>query len=156
MTADGSVLAQIPGDRHRVQTRISEDDWISAADAQEEMFLELSVERARGWNAQLDGEPLAAATEGSTGAEQLPWMRRFHLPQDAAAEELTGSSLTVGHRSALQLPILVFVGTLLVLVVLIALPLPRSWRLLPIASREQLHAGSSRQGPLNPRAGDDP
>ncbi|WP_147105704.1 hypothetical protein [Nesterenkonia populi] len=152
VTADGDVQARLPAAQHRIDAELSEDDWTGEAEAGEELFLELSVERARGWHAELDGEQLRAATESSTGEEELPWLRRFHLPDGADAAELDGSQLTVMHRSAMQPPILLGVGLLLVLLILVALPLPRSWRIMPVASREQLETGQAESSaPETPR-----
>ncbi|MCT1607993.1 hypothetical protein M3B43_11845 [Nesterenkonia massiliensis] len=139
--AEGEFLALLPSHQQRIEVdlasiRTPEGEPLEF-DSDQEYFLEVAAERAGGWHASLDGESLRPATERSTGEEELPWMRRFHLPAD------TGE-LSAYHRSTFQYPVLIGVGLVLVLFLLIAMPLPRSWRIQPVIS------GAADQRARNP------
>lgn len=132
--AEGRIVALLPSEHHRVDTDLAEivDEGEPVEfDQDEEYFLELVAERAHGWQAEVDGEPLTAATEQTLDTDDVPWIRRFHLPVEALDGQQ--AELTVDHRSQFQLPILLGVGGLFTLFILIAMPLPRSWRLLEVS-----------------------
>ncbi|WP_022872294.1 hypothetical protein [Nesterenkonia alba] len=131
----------IDGEGNQLSTVASDDRRIHGTTLtlpEEAEFLELATERAGGWRGEFNGEQLRPTTESSTGDEELPWMRRFHLPQG----EHQGT-LEVSHRSDYQYPLLTAVGLMLLVLILIAVPLPRSWRILPVATTAQLEGRRS-------------
>ncbi|GAA1808019.1 hypothetical protein GCM10009771_07740 [Nesterenkonia flava] len=143
--AERNIVALLPSEDRRISTDLSRitDSNGDPLDVEpdQDYFLELASERAGGWHAELDGTPLRAATETSTGHQQMPWTRMFHLSGEHGvldAQDGLRGELTVEHRSTYQYPILFGVAAFLLLVALIAVPLPRSWRILPVASTAEL------------------
>lgn len=130
------IQALIPSSQHQIRADLTDitdaDGQPVALDPAETYFVEVASERARGWHATLNGESLSPVTaERFDGdAEEMSWMRQYILP----AEALEGSQaeLELHHRPTLQQPILWGIAAILVLFILIAVPLPRNWRLLEV------------------------
>lgn len=131
--ADGEVHALLPSRHHRVdadlQALTTSDGGALTFDESQEYFVEIASERAAGWRAELNGEPLRAVTPASQNLppEDLPWMRQFMLP--GSALETSSAELTLSHRSDLQYPILLGTAIVVLLFIIVAVPLPRSWRM---------------------------
>ncbi|MDZ5076960.1 hypothetical protein [Nesterenkonia sp. HG001] len=132
----GHTVALLPSQGRQVDVDLAElvDVAGESLVVDQDLVLRLATERASGWSAQLDGESLEPAPGGT-------WTQSFHVP----AELLTGQSagevsgvLTAEHSSPYRWPLLILVGGLLLLVVLIAVPLPRGARLLPVATDAEL------------------
>ncbi|GAB3192624.1 hypothetical protein [Nesterenkonia suensis] len=132
----GETVALLPA-----QGRSLEVDLTSLTDeageplvVEEDLLLRLATEAASGWAAQVEGvalEPVAADH----------WAQSFRLPAELIAEAGTGEAagvLTAEHSSPYRWPVMILVGGFLLLVTLIAVPLPRSARLLPVASEAEL------------------
>jgi hypothetical protein len=149
VTAEGEPVALLPSEHHRLSADLSAallpEGGALELDHETEYYVQIASERAAGWQAALDGESLRPVTAASLGAEQdeVSWSQQFHLPE-SFAEDPRGH-LELSHSSQFQYPILVFTGALLLIFVLIALPLPRSWRILPVVSDDRLT--SRREGP---------
>ncbi|MGJ9425530.1 glycosyltransferase family 2 protein [Nesterenkonia halotolerans] len=144
----GEVQALLPAMEHQLSVdlqAVSDDDGGLGLDPDGEYLLELATEDANGWQASWEGEALDAvpvledaAAEDTDGPGA--WTQRFELPAEAIAdqgENLQGD-LSAEHRSPYQLPILIILGAFLLLVVLIAIPLPRGSRILPVANTDEL------------------
>lgn len=147
--SQGEVQALLPSRSQSLDVDLeqvtAEDGAGLGLDPQGEYLLELSTEHASGWRASWDGETLesvpvltgasAQASEGSAA-----WMQRFELPAQAVTDQGEGlqGQLSVEHRSGYQLPVLVTLGVFLLLVALIAVPLPRGSRMLPVADTDEL------------------
>ena len=132
----GELIALLPSAEHQVHTDLSDltgaDGEPLTLEADRDYYVEIASERAQGWHADLNGESLAMVTAGGLGVhpDEMPWMRQYHLPADVLSQDQ--AELVLGHRSDLQYPILLGIAGLLVLFVLIAIPLPRSWRILEV------------------------
>ncbi|GAA1145327.1 hypothetical protein [Nesterenkonia lutea] len=145
----GEVQALLSAEEQKLSVDLEEvtaDDGAGLGlDPGGEYLLELATEAANGWQASWEGEALEAATvlaepteDGAAGS--AAWMQRFELPSEALSaqgESLQGQ-LSAEHRSLYQLPVLIALGAFLLLVMLIALPLPRGTRILPVANTDQL------------------
>lgn len=132
----GEIIALLPSSEHQVHTDLSavtgpEGEPLTV-DPDRNYYVEIASERAQGWHADLNGEPLRTVTSSSLDVEPeaVPWMRQYHLPAEALTQER--AELVLGHRSDFQYPILLGIAGVLVLFVLIAVPLPRSWRILEV------------------------
>ncbi|TLP76842.1 glycosyltransferase family 2 protein [Nesterenkonia sphaerica] len=142
VTAEGDPVALLPSDHHRISADLSAlatpDGEVLELDPETEYYVQIAAERAAGWAAALDGQPLRPVTASSLGpgTEEIPWTRQFHLPASFADDPQ--GQLELAHTPRLQYPILVSTGALLLIFVLIALPLPRSWRILPVVSDARL------------------
>lgn len=142
VTAEGEPVALLPSTYHRVGVDLAEvrepDGSALSLDPDTEYYVEISAERAAGWHATLDGEPLRTVTANSLDIEQedMDWIRQFHLPADFS--ENPQGQLAVHHSSQMQYPILITTAALLVIFLLLAVPLPRSWRVLPVESDAHL------------------
>lgn len=142
VTAEGEPVALLPSDYHRINLDLADvrapDGSALALDADSGYYVEIAAERAAGWHASLDGEQLRPVTANSLDIEpeEVDWIRQFHLPDDFAQDPQ--GHLTVSHSSQLQYPILITTGSLLLIFFLLALPLPRSWRILPVVSDARL------------------
>lgn len=154
----GEPVVLLPAQDRRVDVAL--EDLVDADGAGLDLesgqshYLELATERANGWRAHLDGEELDVVRDplpGESAETEEPevWMQRFELP-DTGWTQITDGQLTAEHRSPYHLPVLIAVGGLLLLVALIAVPLPRGLRLLPVVSDAELadqSGGSGRAGP---------
>lgn len=134
----GNTVALLPSHHHSVQADLGEITTSEGEplrlDPETAYFVEVATERARGWRGRIDDEVLVTVTADRLGAqeEQMPWMRQYFLPSEAADGDPAQISIT--HRSDFQYPILLGIAGLLVLFVLIAVPLPRSWRILEVSA----------------------
>lgn len=142
VTAEGEPVALLPSTYHRVGLELAEvqepDGSALSLDPEVEYYVEISAERAAGWHATLDGEQLRTVTANSLDIdpEEMDWIRQFHLPSSFA--ENPQGQLVIHHNSQMQYPILVTTGALLLIFLLLAVPLPRSWRVLPVESDAHL------------------
>ncbi|RJN32072.1 glycosyltransferase family 2 protein [Nesterenkonia natronophila] len=142
VTADGEPVALLPSEHHRLAADLSAvllpEGGALELDDGTEYHVQIASERAAGWQATLDGERLRPVTASSLGAEpeEVSWSQQFHLPE-SFAEDPRGH-LELSHSPQFQYPILVFTGALLLIFLLVALPLPRSWRILPVVSDDRL------------------
>lgn len=142
VTADGEPISLLPSEHHRIDVELSEiqepEGGALELSDETEYYVQIASERASGWQATLDGENLRPVTANSLGVapEEVGWIRQFHLP-DSFAQDPEGH-LTLSHSSQFQYPILISTGALLLIFLLIALPLPRSWRILPVVSDDRL------------------
>ncbi|WP_133726025.1 glycosyltransferase family 2 protein [Nesterenkonia aurantiaca] len=145
----GEVQALLPSRSHALDVDLeqvtAEDGAGLDLDPQTEYLLELSTEQARRWRASWDGqalEPAAVQTEasGQTSDGSASWMQRFELPAEALTDTGAGweGQLSAEHRSSYQLPVLITLSVFLLLVALIAVPLPRGSRMLPVADTDEL------------------
>lgn len=132
----GEMIALLPSSENQVHTDLStitgpEGEPLTV-DPERQYYLEIASERAQGWHAQLNGDPLRTVTAASLDVEPeaVPWMRQYHLPAEALTQDR--AELVLGHRSDFQYPVLLVIAGLLVLFALIAVPLPRSWRILEV------------------------
>lgn len=132
----GEVVSLVPSAHHRIHTDLGEitdsEGAPLALEADGPYYLEIASERARGWEATLNGEPLVTVTaeRRDVDPEDMPWMRQYYLPPEALSG--SGAELVLEHRPDFQYPILLGVAGLLVVFVLIAVPLPRSWRIMEV------------------------
>lgn len=145
----GQVQALLPSRAQMLDVdlgQVTADDGAGLGlDPQGEYLLELSTEHARGWRASWEGEALEPVAVETDSAEQesdgsAAWMQRFELPAQVMSDQgaaLQGQ-LDAEHRSVYQLPVLIVLGALLLLVALIAVPLPRGSRMLPVADTDEL------------------
>ena len=156
VNAEGAVQALLPSQDQQLDLELSEvtaDDGAGLGlNPNDTYFLELATEQANGWQASWEGEALDVASVQSGESTQSgqstesaddesgAWTQRFELPAEALDEQ--GNSfegqLSAEHRSVYQLPVLIALAALLLLVVLIAIPLPRSSRILPVADTDEL------------------
>ncbi|WP_261623318.1 glycosyltransferase family 2 protein [Nesterenkonia marinintestina] len=135
LDAEGATVALLPSDAGSVELDLADvsdgqgrtiDEIVAADDLVEPLVLQLSTASAAGWAAEVDGEDLRSDAGDSY------WAQRFVLPADLGEGELTAA-----HRSMLQLPLLIGVAGFLLLVVAMAVPLPRSLRMLPVVPGER-------------------
>lgn len=142
VTEDDEPVALLPSEHHQIAADLAEvrgpDGEPLDMDAETEYYVQVASERASGWHASLDGQDLRPVTANSLeiDPEEVGWIRQFHLPA-SFAEDPQGH-LELGHNSQFQYPILISTGALLLMFLLIALPLPRSWRILPVISDDRL------------------
>ncbi|NDK31009.1 glycosyltransferase family 2 protein [Nesterenkonia haasae] len=142
VAADGEQVALLPSEHHRIDVDLSAVQQPEGGDLEviqgTDYYVQIAAERASGWQASLDGERLRPVTADSLGVdpEDVGWIRQFHLPESFADDPQ--GNLTLSHSSQFQYPILISTGALLLIFLLIALPLPRSWRILPVVSDERL------------------
>ncbi|GFZ93522.1 hypothetical protein [Nesterenkonia alkaliphila] len=142
VTAEGDPVALLPSSHHRIDLDLSQLRDRSGEPLQLEpgtdYYVELATERAVGWDAELDGQSLRRVTPTSLQIEpeEMDWTRQFHLPESFA--EQPQGQLTLSHSSQLQYPILFLTGLLVLIFLLVAVPLPRSWRILPVIPDQQL------------------
>lgn len=138
--AEGSTRALLPSENRQVQMRLEDlvDSEGAPLGADEDLVLQLATEQASGWRAELNGSELEPVGDDS-------WAQTFQLSAeqlrsgdaadgggaDEAADEARGL-LTVEHSSVYQAPGFILVGAFLLLVALIAVPLPRGFRMLPV------------------------
>lgn len=134
---EGETVALLPSENHQVDLELSElrdsHGEPLEAEAGRNYYIQIASERATGWEAQLDGETLRRmpADENGDGTEE--WAQRFEV----AGERLTAEAeLSIAHQPIYRWPMVFGVGIFLVLVTLIAVPLPRSWRMLPVEVRQ--------------------
>ncbi|MCH8563812.1 hypothetical protein LTI14_11400 [Nesterenkonia sp. YGD6] len=145
----GEVQALLPSHAQALDVdleQVTADDGAGLGlDPQGEYLLELSTEHAKGWRASWDGQDLEsvavqtdAPAQSSDGS--AAWMQRFELPAEALTDQGAGlhGQLSADHRSGYQLPVLITLGVFLLLVALIAIPLPRGSRMLPVADTDEL------------------
>lgn len=136
--AEGTTLALLPADGGRVDVDLDTlaapagGEGLSAGAAAGDVHVQLATAPAAGWSAELDGEALESPA-GDSGEGPPQWGQQFRLPEG----ELSGE-LVVEHHSVWRAPALIAVAAVLVLVALIAVPLPRRVRLLPVATRGEL------------------
>ena len=147
--AEGTIQALLPSAERHVETSWQDirdgDGEQFTLEPGEQYFVELASESARGWNAELGGEELSsvgavsqdAAADGVEDSD-VPWMQRFEITADQVESAGQDADLTVSHRSPYQLPVLIAVGAFLLLVLLIAVPLPQGMRMKPVASADEL------------------
>ncbi|WP_150462706.1 glycosyltransferase family 2 protein [Nesterenkonia ebinurensis] len=146
VTEAGEPVALLPSSYHRIHLDLGQLQDRSGAvlelDPGTEYYVELAAERAVGWEAELDGQSLRRVTANSLDIEpeEMQWSRQFHLPSSFA--EQPEGQLRVSHSSQFQYPILISTGLLVLIFLLVALPLPRSWRILPLIPDQQLAAGT--------------
>ncbi|WP_202912050.1 hypothetical protein [Nesterenkonia muleiensis] len=145
VTEQGEPVALLPSAYHRISVDLGEvqepDGTPLVLDEDTEYYVEIAAERAAGWHVSLDEQQLRPVTANSLDIEpdEMAWIRQFHLPGDFA--ENPQGQLVLSHSSQLQYPILLTTGSLLLIFVLLALPLPRSWRILPVVSDSRLDGG---------------
>ncbi|WP_157075307.1 hypothetical protein [Nesterenkonia jeotgali] len=146
---EGELQALLPSGSQALDVDLeqvtAEDGAGLGLDPQGEYLVELSTEQASGWRASWDGQDLEAVpvTADATAPEAdapAAWTQRFQLPDQALTDQGAGlqGQLSAEHRSAYQLPVLITLGAFLLLVVLIAIPLPRGSRMLPVADTDEL------------------
>ncbi|MGJ9373666.1 hypothetical protein [Nesterenkonia sp. CF4.4] len=145
--AEGEVQALLPSRSQALDVdleQVTADDG-AGLDPQGDYLLELSTQHADGWRASWDGQDLESVpVEAEASAQEsdgtAAWMQRFELPAEALTAEGAGlrGELSADHRSAYQLPVLITLGVFLLLVALIAVPLPRGSRMLPVADTDEL------------------
>lgn len=140
LDAQGSTVALLPSDAGAVELDLAQAqdsqgrtlaEVAAEDDAAGPLVLQLSTAAAAGWRAELDGEELRVESVGEEEG-QTTWAQRFVLPED-----LDDGELRVGHRSVVQLPLLIAVAGFLLLMVAVAVPLPRSMRMLPVVPGER-------------------
>ncbi len=137
LDAEGQTVALLPSRNREVDADLSElrdagGEPLQLEDG-EDYYLQLASERARAWEAQLDGETLRRMPADETGDGEEQWAQRFEV----SGETLNaGGQLSVEHQPGYRWPMVAGVGLFLVLVALIAVPLPRSWRMLPVEVRD--------------------
>lgn len=140
LDADGSTVALLPSDAGAVEVDLAEvvdvegrtvEEIVAEDEVTRPLVLQLSTASAAGWSAELDGEELDREENEGESAEAA-WSQRFVLPADLGSGELTAV-----HRSMVQVPLLIAVAGFLLLVVAIAVPLPRSVRMLPVVPGER-------------------
>lgn len=147
--AEGEVQALLPSQSQSLDLdleQVTADDGAGLGlDPQGEYLLELSTEHASGWRASWDGQdlesvPVQADAPAQESAGTAEWTQRFELPAEALTDQGAGlqGQLSADHRSAYQLPVLITLGVFLLLVALIAIPLPRGSRMLPVADTDEL------------------
>ncbi|MGQ7787718.1 hypothetical protein [Nesterenkonia sp. K-15-9-6] len=124
----GQTVALLPSQDGQVEVDLEglRDAEGQPLAGEEDLMLRMATAQASGWTAQLNGKDLEPAPGGT-------WAQSFHLPVGEASGVLTAS-----HSSPYRWPMLGLVGGFLLLVVLIAVPLPRGARLLPVAGDEEL------------------
>lgn len=133
VTEDGETVALVASQRRSVETDLhqvrSPEGEPLVLDDSVQHYLEIASERAAGWRATLNGENLRTVTASTldVAQEDMPWMRQFYLPADAL--DASAAELHLTHRSDLQAPVLITVAAVLLLFLIIAVPLPRTWRL---------------------------
>lgn len=133
----GETVALLPSRNHQVGLELSElrdsrgEPW--EAEAGQNYYIQIASERATGWEAQLDGETLRRMPADETGDGTEEWAQRFEVAGERLAAE---AELSIQHQPVYRWPMVFGVGIFLVLVVLIAVPLPRSWRMLPVEVRD--------------------
>lgn len=146
----GEPVALLPAQDRRVDVALEELQDADGAglelDSEQTHYVELATERANGWRAHLDGEELETVREPlpGEGEETEVWLQRFELPHTGWTQ-LSEGQLTAEHRSPYHVPVLIAVGGFLLLVALIAVPLPRGARLLPVASDAELAVQSGAE-----------
>lgn len=147
----GELVALLPSAHHQVDTDLTEitdaEGQPLSLDPETDYYLEIASERARGWHASLNAERLVTVTADrlDVDPEEMPWLRQYYLPAQALDD--SAAELSLGHRSDLQYPILLGAAGLLVLFVLIAVPLPRSWRILEVRQGRSGARPAGRGGP---------
>ena len=133
----GETVALLPSRNHQVGLELSElrdsrgEPW--EAEAGQNYYIQIASERATGWEAQLDGETLRRMPADETGDGTEEWAQRFEVAGERLAAE---AELSIQHQPVYRWPMVFGVGIFLVLVALIAVPLPRSWRMLPVEVRD--------------------
>lgn len=141
VTAEGEPVALLPSQNNQLNLDLSEvttaDGSTLTLEEVQDYYVEIAAERAAGWHAELDGDRLRPVTPHSLDVdpEELGWIRQFHLPAEATSGELQGQ-LSISHNSQFQYPILIGVAGVLLIFLLVALPLPRSWRLQQVTAGE--------------------
>ena len=137
LDAEGEVVALLPSQNYQVSLELADlrdsQGESLQAEAGQNYYIQIASERATGWEAQLEGETLRRMPADETGDGTEEWAQRFEV----AGEDLnTGGELSIDHQPVYRWPMVLGVGIFLVLVTLIAVPLPRSWRMLPVEVRD--------------------
>lgn len=137
LDAEGETVALLPSRNRQIDADLSAlrdaaGEPLRLEEGQD-YYIQLASERASAWQAELEGETLRRMPADETGDGQEEWAQRFEV----SGEDLNaGGRLSVEHQPGYRWPMVAGVGILLLLVVLIAVPLPRSWRMLPVEVRD--------------------
>lgn len=137
LDGDGETVALLPSENRQIDAELSElldsDGETLSLDESQSYYVQLASERAAAWQAELDGESLRRMPADETGDGEEEWAQRFEVSGEALN---AGGQLSVEHQPVYRWPMMIGGGILLMLVILIAVPLPRSWRMLPVEVRD--------------------
>lgn len=140
LDVEGQVVGLLPAAWDRVATDLTElrtqDGEPLNVDEEQNYYVELATEYAAGWQATLGATELEVTREAPTGSFRQ-WNQVFSLPGELLAEAMDAESavngdLVIQHHPWSKVPMLSSVALVLLLCVLVAIPLPRSWRLHPV------------------------